>query len=155
MDIHHAMVIHTQPHRVFAALTQPAHLATWMDAPTITYHEADALLELHYDQGQRSLKLFVSDRQDTGRVQWRVVQPIWPPQPEEQCMTWTFQPFHGSTLVDMRLDGWLQDDDIYASVSYKLASFMVRLKLYLGDMRELHTLLERGQVRTMDLNTSE
>ncbi len=33
--------------------------------------------------------------------------------------------------------GWPQDDDAYASVSYKWALFMVRLKIYLGDTREI------------------
>jgi hypothetical protein len=39
------------------------------------------------------------------------------------------------------MDGWPRDDDIYASVSYKWASFMVRLKVYLGDTREMNTFL--------------
>jgi len=39
------------------------------------------------------------------------------------------------------MEGWLQDDDVYASVSYKWASFMVRLKIYMGDTREIATFL--------------
>ena len=39
------------------------------------------------------------------------------------------------------MQGWPQDDDIYASVSYKWAQFMVRLKVYLGDTREMASLL--------------
>jgi hypothetical protein len=39
------------------------------------------------------------------------------------------------------MEGWPQDDDTYASVSYKWASFMVRLKIYIGDRREIATFL--------------
>jgi hypothetical protein len=37
------------------------------------------------------------------------------------------------------MEGWPQDDDVYASVSYKWASFMMRLKIYMGDTREIAT----------------
>ena len=39
------------------------------------------------------------------------------------------------------MQGWPLDDDIYASVSYKWAQFMVRLKDYLGDNHEMASLL--------------
>jgi hypothetical protein len=43
--------------------------------------------------------------------------------------------------VDFRMQGWLQDDDGYASLSYKWASLMVRLKIYLGDTRDIASFL--------------
>lgn len=100
MDIHHAMVVHNQPHRGL-------------------------------EEGKR--------------VQWRVIQPVWPMVATEQTITWTLLLFHGSTLVDMRMTGWPHDDDTYASVSYKLASFMVRLKIYMGDTREIATFLPKAE----------
>ena len=33
-------------------------------------------------------------------------------------ITWTLIPYESSTLVDFRMEGWPQDDDTYASVSY-------------------------------------
>jgi hypothetical protein len=30
MDIHHAMVVHNQPDRLYEALTQPRDLVVWM-----------------------------------------------------------------------------------------------------------------------------
>ena len=74
-------------------------------------------------------------------VRWQVIQPVWPIEATEQIITWTLIPFEGSTLVDFRMEGWPHDDDTYASVSYKWASFMVRLKIYMGDTREIATFL--------------
>jgi len=70
-----------------------------------------------------------------------VVQPMWPRVETEQTILWELTPYETSTLVDFRMQGWPQDDDIYASVSYKWAQFMLRLKVYLGDMREMSGLL--------------
>jgi uncharacterized protein YndB with AHSA1/START domain len=141
MDIHHAMVVHNQPRRLYEALTQPRDLAVWMDAPTVGESEVGSVIEFHHDQGQRILKLAIIDLEDSVLVRWRVAQPVWPSDAAEQVITWTLLPFHGSTLVDFRMDGWPRDNDIYASVSYKWASFMVRLKVYMGDTREMATFL--------------
>jgi uncharacterized protein YndB with AHSA1/START domain len=141
MDIHHAMVVHNQPGRLYEALTQSRDLAVWMGAPTVAEPQVGSVIEFHHDQGQRVLKLAIAALEDDKLVRWRVVQPIWPVDAGEQVITWTLLPFHGSTLVDFRMDGWPRDDDIYASVSYKWASFMVRLKVYMGDTREMATFL--------------
>lgn len=141
MVIHHAMVVHTQPRRLYEALIEPRDLAVWMGAPTVAEPNVGSVIEVHHDQGQRVLKMAITDLEDSKLVRWRVVQPVWPSDAAEHLITWTLQPFHGSTLVDFRMDGWPRDDDTYASVSYKWASFMVRLKLYLGDMREMTTFL--------------
>jgi uncharacterized protein YndB with AHSA1/START domain len=155
MVIHHAMVVHNQPRRLYEALTQPRDLAVWMDAPTVAQPEVGSVIEFHHDQGQRILKLAITDLQDSKLVQWRVVQPLWPSDAVEQLITWTLLPFHGSTLVDLRMDGWLQDDDVFASVSYKWASFMVRLKIFMGDTREIATLLDQGRMRTAAVSRAE
>ena len=139
MVIHHAMVVHNQPDRLYEALTQPRDLAVWMGAPILGQSEVGAVIECHFDQGRRILKLAITDLEDGKLVRWRVVQPVWPIEEVEQTITWTLLPFHGSTLVDFRMEGWPQDDDIYASVSYKWASFMVRLKVSMGDTREVLT----------------
>jgi uncharacterized protein YndB with AHSA1/START domain len=141
MVIHHAMVVHTQPDRLYDALTQAHDLTVWMGAPTVAEPTVGSVVEIHHDQGQRILKLAITDLEAGTLVRWRVVQPVWPSDAAEQVITWSLQPFHGSTQVDFRMDGWPQDDDIYASVSYKWASFMVRLKVYLGDTREMATFL--------------
>lgn len=140
MDIHHAMVVHNQPDRLYAALTQPHDLTVWMGAPTLARPEVGSVIEFHFDRGERLLKVEIVGLEEGKLVRWRVTQPVWPTEATEQTITWTLLPFHGSTLVDLRMEGWLQDDDTYASVSYKLASFMVRLKIYMGDTREIATL---------------
>ena len=94
-----------------------------------------------FDQGQRTLKLEVIGLEAAKQVQWRVLQPVWPTQPVDQVITWTLIPYESSTLVDLRMEGWPEDDDTYASVSYKWASFMMRLKIHLGDTREIATFL--------------
>lgn len=145
MDIHHAMVVHNQPDRLYAALTQPHDLTVWMGAPTLARPEVGAVIEFHFDGGQRILKVAITGLEEGKQVRWRVTQPVWPTEATEQTITWTLLPFHGSTLVDLRMAGWPQDDDTYASVSYKLASFMVRLKVYMGDTREIATFLPQAE----------
>ena len=141
MDIHHAMVVHNQPDRLYEALTQPRDLAVWMDAPTLAQPEVGSMIEFHFDQGRRILKMEITALEAGKLVRWRVIQPVWPSEATEQIVTWRLLPFESSTLVDFRMEGWQQDDDIYASVSYKWAMFMVRLKIAMGDTRELATLL--------------
>ncbi len=147
MNIHHAMIIHTLPDKVYEALIQPGELEAWMGAPTTARPEVGSVVEFRYDQGRRALKMEIT-RLETGKlVQWRVVQPAWPAQAATQLVTWTLAPYESSTLVDFCMEGWPQDDDVYASVSYKWASFMLRLKVYLGDTRDISSFLpaNRGQ----------
>lgn len=146
MDIHHAMVVHNQPDRLYAALTQPHDLTAWMGAPTLAQPAVGSVLEFHFDEGQRILKVEIVGLEEGKLVRWRVIQPVWPMvEATEQIVTWALLPFYGSTLVDLRMTGWPQDDDTYASVSYKWASFMVRLKVYMGDRREIATFLPKEE----------
>jgi uncharacterized protein YndB with AHSA1/START domain len=148
MDIHHAMVVHNQPDRLYEALTQAHDLQVWMGAPTLARPEVGSVIEFQFDQGQRILKMEIVGLEDGKLVRWRVIQPVWPMEAPEQIVTWTLSSFAGSTMVDLRMEGWPQDDDVYASVSYKWASFMVRLKIYMGDTREIDSLLHQGRMRT-------
>ena len=148
MDIHHAMMVRNKPERLYAALTQRDDLEIWMGAPTLARPEVGSVVEFQFDQGQRNLRVEVTRLEAGKQVCWRVIQPVWPVESgaaaADQTITWTMIPYQGSTLVDFRMEGWLQDDDSYASVSYKWASFMVRLKIYMGDTRELATFLPGG-----------
>jgi len=142
MDIHHAMIIrNVLPDKVYDALTQAGDLQMWMDAPTYTQREVGSTVEFHFDQGQRVLKMEITRLEMSRQVQWQVIQPVWPIDEADQIITWTLTPYESSTLVDFRMVGWPQDDDVFASVSYKWALFMLRLKYYLGDTRDLETLL--------------
>ena len=146
MDIRHAMIVrNNKPDRLFAALTQQSELEVWMGAPTLARPEIGATLEFQFDQGRRTLKLEVIDLVAGQQVQWRVSQPVWTKEPVDQVITWTLSPYESSTLVDFRMEGWRQDDDAYASVSYKWASFMLRLKIYLGDTRKIATFLPQEE----------
>ena len=142
IEIHHAMIIRTVlPDKGYDALTQAHHLEMWMDAPTRSQPELGTTVEFHFDQGQRSLKMEITRLEEGKLVQWRVLEPIWPINQIEQTITWTLTPYESSTLVDFHMAGWPEDNEIFASVSYKWALFMTRLKLYMGDTRELVTLL--------------
>ena len=112
-----------------------------MGAPTLAGPTVGQWLKFTMTRDNAHLKLAITDLEAGTLVRWRVVQPVWPNDAAEQVITWSLQPFYGSTQVDFRMDGWPQDDAIYASVSYKWASFMVRLKVYLGDTREMATFL--------------
>ncbi len=143
MDIHHAMIVHNTPDRVYQALTQAADLEIWIDAPTLTRPEVGAEVEFRFEQGngQKSLILEITRLEAGKLVEWRVVQPMWPGDTSDQAITWTLTPYEANTHVDFRMAGWKQDDGVYASVSYKWAAFMTALKMYLGEPRDIAAFL--------------
>jgi uncharacterized protein YndB with AHSA1/START domain len=145
MDIHHAMIVHKPPERVYEALTQPNDLKVWMDAPTTARPEVGSVVAFQFEQGQaqggRSLIMEITRLEAGKLVQWRVVQPMWPGDTSDQVLTWTLTPFEVNTHVDFRMAGWKQDDSVYASVSYKWAAFMTALKMYLGEPRDIAAFL--------------
>jgi uncharacterized protein YndB with AHSA1/START domain len=142
MDIHHAMIVHNRPQRLYAALTRLEDLEVWMGAPTVGRSAVGSEIEFQYgDEDQRTLKMEILRLDAAKLVQWRVVQPVWPGDAHNQVVTWTLSPYENNTLVDFRMDGWPQDDDVYASVSFKWSSFMQCLKIYMGDTRQLATFL--------------
>jgi len=138
MDIHHAMIVRVAPAKVFQALTDPRPLEIWMDAPVIS--KPGSTMEFQYDQGRRALNMEVLHMEENRQVKWRVLQPMWPSQAIHE-ITWTLTPIENSTAIDFRMTGWAQSDDTFASVSYKWALFMLRLKIYLGDLREIKSIL--------------
>jgi uncharacterized protein YndB with AHSA1/START domain len=143
MDIHHAAMIHNAlPMRVYEALIRQSDLSIWWSAPVVTRPVVGSTVEIQFDQGQRVFTLEIIRLEEGKLVQWRVVQPMWPVGPGmEQVITWRLEPHDTSTLVDLRVNGWLQEDGVYASVSYKLAIYLFKLKVYLGDTREIDPIL--------------
>ena len=145
MDIHHAMIVHKSPERVYEALTQPHDLEIWMDAPTTARAEAGTEVEFQFVEGQptkvRSLKMEITRLEAGKLVEWRVVLTMWPGDASDQIITWTLTPYETNTHVDFRMTGWKQDDGVYASVSYKWAAFMTALKMYLGEPRDIAAFL--------------
>lgn len=149
MDIHHAMMVRNRPERLYEALTRAADLSVWMAAPVVIEPSDPAavgsVIELRYGQGpkpehvQRPMSVEVTKLEVGKMVQWRVIQPVWPRDrtDEAQVVTWTLSEHEISTLVDFRMEGWGEKEEAYASVSYKWAGFMFRLKIYLGDVREI------------------
>ena len=140
MDIHHAMIVHNTPDRVYEALTQQPELEVWMGAPTLARPEVGSPVEFQFSE-KNTLKMEVTRLEAGRQVQWRVIQPVWPFDAADQVVTWTLTPYEINTHVGLRMEGWPQDDDVYASVSYKWAWFMMRLKIYLGDTREVAAFL--------------
>lgn len=144
MDIHHSAMIHNAlPARVYEALTREPELSKWWGAPAVARPEVGSMIEIQFDQGQRVFKLEIINLEEGKLVQWRVVQPMWSIEAGmEQVITWTLEPRETSTIVDLRIDGWPQDNGVYASVSYKLATYLFKLKVYLGDTREIDPILQ-------------
>lgn len=70
-------------------------------------------------------------------------------------VNWSLLPYEASTLVDFRMEGWPEDDDLRASVSYKWGSFMMRLKMYLGDLREIVDMLGTIEQRIREKDATE
>lgn len=143
MDIHHEMIIRNTPERVYEALTDVNKIAVWFGAPTAGRAEVGALIAIQFDRG--TLKLEVTRLAPGRQVQWKVVEAMWPMDgiDQVQTVTWTLEPYEVNTLVSLRMEGWPRDDGVYASVSYKWASFMFRLKVYMGDTREIDGFLSR------------
>lgn len=143
MDIHHEMIIHNTPGRVYEALTQASDISIWMGAPVTGKAQVGEVIAIQFDK--RTMKLKITALEAVRRVQWRVIEPMWPVEgiDQEQVVTWTLEPYEENTLVSLRMEGWPRDDGVYASVSYKWASFMMRLKVYLGDTREIEGFLVR------------
>jgi len=87
MDIHHAMMVHNKPDKLYEAITQQSDLEVWMGAPTLAKPEVGSIIEFQYDQGQRALKMEVT-RLETGKqVQWRLIHPVWPVDAADQVIT--------------------------------------------------------------------
>jgi uncharacterized protein YndB with AHSA1/START domain len=143
MDIHHEMIVHNTPERVYGALTQTEHLSVWLGAPVAGQAEVGAVIAIQFER--RTMKLEITVLEAGRRVQWRVLEPMWPMEgiDQAQLVTWTLEPYEVNTLVSFRMEGWPRDDGVYASVSYKWASFMMRLKVYLGDTREIDGFMVR------------
>ncbi len=143
MDIHHEMIIHNTPERVYEALTNMNDLKIWMGAPVVGQVQAGAVIEIQFPS--RTMKLEITGLEAGRRVQWRVIEPMWPMEgiSQAQVITWTLEPYEVNTLVSFRMEGWPRDDGVYASVSYKWASFMMRLKVYMGDTREIEGFMVR------------
>jgi len=143
VDIHQANMIHNaSPERVYVALTEASEIGKWWGAPTTARAEVGSTIEIQFDQGRRELKLKITRLEQGKQVQWRVIRPMWPMEPGiEQTVTWTLVPYDTSTLVDLRVDGWPEGDEAYPSVSYKFATYMFKLKVYLGDTREIEPIL--------------
>jgi uncharacterized protein YndB with AHSA1/START domain len=143
MDIHLEMIIHNTPKRVYEALTNMDDLEVWMGAPVLGRAEVGAVIEIQFQPRKMKLETIVLEA--GRRVQWRVIEPMWPMEgiDQAQVITWTLEPFEVNTLVSLRMEGWPRDDGVYASVSYKWASFMMRLKVYMGDTREIEGFMVR------------
>lgn len=150
MDFHHGMIVRTHQERVYQALTQAGHLSVWMAAPVSVEPpgliEIGSIITFDYSQGQdpgRSLIARVRELIPGKLIRWEMERTVWQmPSGAPQAILWTLNDYAGSTLVDVRVGAWPGDDETYASVSYKLASFMMRLKIYLGDLREIEDMLE-------------
>ena len=141
MEIHHAMIVRSSPSRLYQALTQQRELQVWMDAPTMAIPEVGSIIEFQYDQGRRTMKMEISHLDVDKQVKWRVIQALWSNEAVDQTITWTLSMVEDSTLVDFRMEGWKSHDAAFASISYKWALFMVRLKISMGDTREIASLL--------------
>lgn len=143
MDIHHGMAVRAaEPERLYKALTRQDDLAVWMGVPTLARPEVGSLVEFRINQGKSIMQMEVIRLETDSLVQWRQIQPIWQTSKgvsmQDQIITWTLStPWESGTLVDFRMHGWLEDGEAYSSNSFKWASLMLRLRIYMGDTRDV------------------
>ena len=147
MDIHHGMAVRAaEPARLYKALTRQDDLAVWMGVPTLAQPEVGSFLEFRINQGKSIMQMEVIRLEQDSLVQWRQIRPIWQTSTEvsmpDQIITWTLStPWESGTLVDFRMGGWLEDGEAYSSNSFKWASLMLRLRVYMGDTRDVTDLI--------------
>lgn len=147
MDIHHGMAVRAaDPERLYKALTRQDDLAAWMGVPTLARPEVGSLVEFRINRGKSMMQMEVIRLEPNSLVQWRQIQPIWETgrgvSMPDQMITWTLStPFESGTLVDFRMGGWLEDGEAYSSNSFKWASLMLRLRVYMGDTRDVIDLI--------------
>lgn len=143
MDIHHEMIILNTPERVYEAITNADDLSLWIGASFVGRADVGSVIEIQFEK--RTMKLEISGLEVGRKIKWRVIEPMWPMEgiDQAQVITWTLEPFEVNTLVKFRMEGWPRDDGVYASVSYKWATFMMRLKVYMGDTREIEGFMVR------------
>src|SRR5688500_20337953 len=112
MDIHHAMMVHNKPDKLYEAITQQSDLEVWMGAHTLAKPEVGSIIEFQYDQGQCTLKMEVT-RLETGKqVQWRVIQPGLAGGAAAPSVHWPVVPSQNSTPVDLRWETTRTDSQI-------------------------------------------
>ena len=147
MDIHHGMAVRgAQPERLYKALTRQDDLAVWMGVPTLARPEVGSLVEFQVDQGKFIMQMEVIRLEVDSLVQWRQIRPIWQTvsgvSMPDQMITWTLStPWESGTLVDFRMGDLLEDEEPYSSNSFKWASLMLRLRVYMDDIRDVVDLI--------------
>ena len=147
MDIHHGMAVRAaEPEKLYQALTRQDDLAVWMGVPTLARPEVGSFVEFQINQGKFIMQMEVIRLEADSLVQWRQIRPIWQTgrgvSMPDQIITWTLStPFESGTLVDFRMGEWLEDGEAYSSNSFKWASLMLRLRVYMGDARDVIDLL--------------
>lgn len=143
MDIHHGMAVRAaEPERLYKALTRQDDLAVWMGVPTLAQPEVGSSVEFRINQGKSIMRMEVIRLETDSLVQWRQIQPIWQTETgvsmPDQVITWTLStPWESGTLVDFRMGEWIEDGVAYSSNSFKWASLMLRLRIYMGDTRDV------------------
>lgn len=147
MDIHHGMVVRgAKPERLYEALTQQEDLAIWMGASSLARPNVGSIVEFQFDQGKFIMQMEVIRLEASSLVQWRQIRPVWQTMSgvsmPGQLVTWKLStPYEGGTLVDFRMGDWLEDDETYSSNSFKWASLMLRLRVYMGHTRDVVDLI--------------
>ena len=72
MDIHHEMIIHNTPERVYEALTKIGDLEVWMGHPVMGRLEVGGVIEIQFHRG--TMKLEIVGLEAGRLVQWRVIE---------------------------------------------------------------------------------
>ena len=112
-----------------------------MNAPTTAQAVVGSNIVFQHTRDQHVLTMRIIRLDPEKLVQWLVTEPIWENDAADQFITWTLEPYEVNTLVDFRMAGWSEDDGVYANLSYKWASYMLRLKVHLGDKRDIESFL--------------
>jgi uncharacterized protein YndB with AHSA1/START domain len=131
MEILHEMIVRTSAEKVYSALTDRDLRTDWF-APSADWEAGiGSRVTFLFDNGARVIKVEEVELELNHKVVWRNVQgfPNW--ELAQSSIVWKLTPVEWGTLVHFRHTGWQTKEGAFASVSYKWAWFMTRLKTYL------------------------
>jgi uncharacterized protein YndB with AHSA1/START domain len=130
VEIVHELITRATPEKVFQVLTESAHLASWYAEDTQAEPLVGSVAEFRFDRG--TIRVEVTELQPERKIVWKVLQgmPGWEGVTGEVIWTLEPNPFGAGTMIHFTHQGWPTMDGPYASVNYRWAWFIARMRTY-------------------------
>jgi uncharacterized protein YndB with AHSA1/START domain len=131
VEIVHELITKATPEKVFQALTEPAHLASWFAEDTHAEPLVGSVAEFRFDRG--TIRVEVTDLELERSIAWNILEgmPGW--EGITGDVRWELEPnpFGAGTMIHFRHSGWPTMEGPYPSVNFRWAWFITRMQSYL------------------------